>query len=868
MERLIGKIASLGLVLVLVALAVSAWVADQNTRQLVQNEGWVKHTYDVVADLDNVLLTILDAETGQRGYLLTGEKRQLQPYRAATNRIDKQFKKLASDTADNDEQQQRLPELRAAIDERFRWLDETMALRDPGGQEADQAARLAHEKQLMDRVRRLVADMRRRELDLLAQRMKSSSDSFRMTRAMFVTTAAATMALVLLTHVLLRRDFTGRRRAEAERESLTGYNRLLLESTGEGIYGLDLSGKCTFVNRAAARLLGAEAESIIGADMHALSHHSRADGSAYPVEECPIYRVFHTGIGGRDDQEVFWRSDGTSFPADYSAFPLVKSGVVEGAVVTFSDVTSRKQAEAELLAAKEAAEHANLAKSQFLANMSHELRTPLNAVILYSELLQEESQDHGVEQFIPDLEKIRAAGKHLLALVNGVLDLSKVEAGKMDTYLETFDLKTLVMEVTGMVRPLVDKKNNQLEVRIADDAGAMHADLTKLRQSLFNLLSNACKFTERGTVTLTVDRHHETSSDTSGDTIVFQVIDTGIGMRPDELAKLFQPFTQADASTTRRFGGTGLGLAITKRFCQLMGGDVEVESTAGQGSTFTIRLPAHPLAGQHAALAETASVASGEDGPIVLVIDDDPAARDVLARYLARDGLRVETAADGDEGLRKAKQLSPQAIILDVVMPGTDGWTVLAELKADARLEAIPVIMLSMVEDKNQGFMLGASEYLTKPVDRRQLLAVLRRFRPLQPAAPALIIDDDEAMRDVLRKMLEKDGWMVAEAENGQAGLELVSKHPPALVILDLVMPEMDGFEFAEALRKEPAWRSIPIIVLTSKDLTGDERRWLNGRVDRIIQKGGSNREELLTEVKTLVGSLTERTIASEPHDA
>jgi signal transduction histidine kinase/CheY-like chemotaxis protein len=492
-------------------------------------------------------------------------------------------------------------------------------------------------------------------------------------------------------------------------------------------------------------------------------------------------------------------------------------------------------------------------KSEFLANMSHELRTPLNAIIGYSEMLQEDAADLGAEQFTDDLKKINAAGKHLLELINAVLDLSKIEAGKMELYLESFDVAALVQDIAAVIQPLAAKNDNRVDVRCPDGIGSMHADLTKVRQTLFNLLSNACKFTERGAVSLAVTRDARDSQDW----LVFSVSDTGIGMTPEQLAKLFEAFTQADAATTRRFGGTGLGLALSRRLCRMMGGDVTVESASGRGSTFTVRLPARVVDAVEAAAEEPAPPAEPVDRVppgvgTVLVIDDEAAVRDLMQRFLTKEGFRVVTAAGGEEGLRRARELRPDAITLDVMMPGMDGWAVLSALKADRDLADIPVVMLTIVDDKNLGYALGAADYLTKPIDRERLVAVLGKHRRDRPV---LVVDDDVEIRQLLRRMLEPAGYAVVEAENGRVALKHLREGPPSVILLDLMMPEMDGFEFVAEFRRHEDWRGVPIIVITAKDLTREDRERLNGYVQKILLKGAHGRDELLAEVRELVAT-------------
>jgi GAF domain-containing protein/CheY-like chemotaxis protein len=487
-------------------------------------------------------------------------------------------------------------------------------------------------------------------------------------------------------------------------------------------------------------------------------------------------------------------------------------------------------------------------KSEFLANMSHELRTPLNAIIGYSEMLQEEAEDQHAESFIPDLRRIHAAGKHLLELINAVLDLSKIEAGKMELYLESFEVAPLVGDVVAVLEPLAQKNANRVVVECAPDIGAMRADLTKLRQALFNLLSNACKFTERGTVSLTVTRH----AMGDGDAISFAVSDTGIGMTPQQMARLFEEFGQADASTTRRYGGTGLGLALSRRLCRMMGGDITVTSQAGRGSTFTIRLPAEVTEAKRDATVTPPREPAPAGSSVVLVIDDDGSVRDLMSRFLGKEGFRVITATGGEEGLRLARELRPDVVTLDVLMPGMDGWSVLAALKADAELADIPVVMLTMLDDRNLGYALGAADYLTKPIERERLVAVLARYRP---DLPVLVVDDDPDFRDLARRMLEREGYTVTEAANGRAALDRLREGVPGVVLLDLMMPEMDGFDFVVAARSEPAWRSVPIVVITAKDLSAEDHERLNGYVARVLQKGALSRETLLGEVRDLVAA-------------
>ncbi|MGE3538741.1 MAG: response regulator [Candidatus Tectimicrobiota bacterium] len=627
--------------------------------------------------------------------------------------------------------------------------------------------------------------------------------------------------------------------------------RLLLNSTAEAIFGIDLEGRCTFSNAACVRLLGyANPQDFLGKDMHALIHHTQADGTSYPVQSCPIYNVIRQGTGTHTDDEVLWRADGSSFAVEYWSYPIRDNDHIVGAVVTFIDITARKATETELRLVKEAAESANQAKSQFLANMSHELRTPLNAVILYSELLQEEAEDAGVRQFIPDLEKIRTAGKQLLAIINDVLDFSKIEAGKMELHAETFDIREMIQEVTSTIEPLLREKDNALTVTCRTASSSMHSDLTKVRQILFNLLSNATKFTEHGRIELAVS--HDTVA--GSDWVTVTVTDSGIGMSPEHQSKLFQTFSQADASTTRKFGGTGLGLAITKRLCDMLGGTISVTSTPGQGSTFRVQLPVIllPASLPEALEASAPLLNSADAASTVLVIDDDPVVHDVMRRFLDGEGFRVVTAASGAEGLQLARQLHPAMITLDVLMPRMDGWAVLAQLKATPELADIPVIMLTIIDDKNFGYMLGAAEYMTKPIDRHRLAAVLQKYRRDQRPCSVLVIESEHTTRRLLRRLFKQQGWTVREARHERRALACLDELPPTLIVLNMMMPQLDGFAFLDSVRQREDWRAVPIIVLTSQDLTTSERQRLQGAVEKVLQEGTYSREELLREVSRL----------------
>ena len=493
-------------------------------------------------------------------------------------------------------------------------------------------------------------------------------------------------------------------------------------------------------------------------------------------------------------------------------------------------------------------EAASQLKSQFLANMSHELRTPLNAIIGVTEMMLEDAQDLKRDDDIEPLERVLRSGRHLLNLINDILDLSKIEAGKMDLHPETFSLAMLSSDVVKTIETLAIKNGNKVVLECPDSIGSIYADQIRLRQVLLNLLSNANKFTEKGTVRVTVQRELRQGEDW----IEVAVTDTGIGMTPEQLSRLFSDFVQADASTTRKYGGTGLGLAISRRLCQMMGGDIFVTSEMGQGSIFRLSLPAKcgetalPVPVRPAAVVRPAVVASRET--VVLVIDDDQSVLDITERFLSRKGFKVVTADNGHDGLRLARELRPDAITLDVMMPQLDGWTVLAAIKGDPELADIPVIMMTIIDDRTRGYALGAADYLIKPVNRETLSAALRAASGTG-GHKVLVVDDDDLMRSGIAKILMREGWEVVEAENGRAALECLQQLQPDVIMLDLMMPEMDGFEFLNAMRLRPEWRDIPVLVVTAKDLSASERDELNLHVERVVYKGSAALAELLSEI-------------------
>jgi GAF domain-containing protein/DNA-binding response OmpR family regulator/anti-sigma regulatory factor (Ser/Thr protein kinase) len=493
-------------------------------------------------------------------------------------------------------------------------------------------------------------------------------------------------------------------------------------------------------------------------------------------------------------------------------------------------------------------------KSQFLASMSHELRTPLNAIIGVTEMLREDAE--ALKQDVEPLDRVLGAGRHLLALINDILDLSKIEAGRMELHLESFPLAPLIEDVAKTIEPMAAKNGNRMVMACPPDLGTIHADQIRFRQALLNLASNANKFTEKGTVTI--------AAQAQPTEITVAVTDTGIGMTEEQMGRLFQEFSQADASTTRKYGGTGLGLAISQHFCRMMGGDITVESQPGKGSTFTIRLPRivqseEVLASQGRAGArpEPAHPIAGEaEEPLILVVDDDATVRELVVRHLERAGFAAVAARGGQEGLRLVRELRPAVVTLDIMMPDLDGWTVLAAIKGDPALASIPVLLMSIVDEKNRGYALGAADYLVKPVDRSKLVETLTAICG-STAGHVLLVDDDEVVRRSVRQALEPIGWKVTGAENGQVAVDSLTAACADVIILDLMMPEMDGFEFMDKLRGRPDWQDIPVVVITAKDLTEEDRDRLNGGVERIIQK--SDRDEMLRQLSRAISRCVKR---------
>jgi PAS domain S-box-containing protein len=644
-------------------------------------------------------------------------------------------------------------------------------------------------------------------------------------------------------------DISDRKRAEqAMAESEKNLTAMMASSPiGASIVGSDSIIK--FTNSRMGELVGRPAEELIGAPA-SISYAS-------PEQRMDLLAVYEQDGQVRDHETLFQRADGSTFWALVSLYPTEYRG--EPALIGWAyDITEKKETEETLEAARAEAEAGNRAKSEFVANMSHELRTPLNAIIGYSEILVEDAEEQNVLEFVPDLQKISGAGRHLLMLINGILDLSKIEAGKMDIFLEEFDIASTVEDVKAVVQPLIDANRNSIRLNIGKNLGSMYSDQTKVRQNLINLLSNASKFTDRGRITLTASRVRRSgkAGESKEDWIKFRIRDTGIGMTEDQTERLFQAFTQADSSTTRNYGGTGLGLTITRHFCDMLGGEVEVESVLGEGSVFTLYLPAKSAAedgidaGDYVTIIDPAASA-----PIktVLAIDDDRSIHKFLDEALVHEGYRVIHALGGEEGLRLAREVRPDVITLDIIMPKDDGWTVLSQLKNDADLKRIPVVLLTVLGDAEMGYALGAADYLTKPIDSDALLDALARHTHPDGPASILVVDDDPSTRNMLRRTLEREGLPVRLAGDGKEALEQIKEMAPTLILLDLLMPVKDGFDVMAELQNNPDWSQIPVVIITAKDLTSDEIRMLDGKVEKIFKKGAYDRRALLEMVRARV---------------
>jgi signal transduction histidine kinase/CheY-like chemotaxis protein len=503
----------------------------------------------------------------------------------------------------------------------------------------------------------------------------------------------------------------------------------------------------------------------------------------------------------------------------------------------------------EMETARDEARDASDQKTKFFANMSHELRTPLNAILGYGEMLYEDCEDLGYDDLLPDLKKITSSGSHLLSLINNILDLSKIEAGKMELFITSFEIENMIQTIKDVSEPLAAKNDNGFVINLDGAMGSMSQDETKLRQCLTNFLSNGFKFTKNGTVTLDV------KSRLDGDTefIDFAVIDTGAGMSAEGVAKVFEEYTQAERSTSANYGGTGLGLPISKKFAEMMGGDVVVTSEEGAGSVFTLSVP-RECPEYNEDEVDSNVINLDADDNLVVLVDDDVAMHDLIKRTISKLNLTLIGATNSEKGMELIREVKPKLILLDVLMPGRDGWSLLKECKTDTELKDIPVIMISQLNQSNLAASLGANDYLTKPIDRTHFVNTIQRLLGTGGKdQKVLVIDDDKDVRELLSRLLKDAGYRPIDARDGKEGLER-TKDEPALIILDLEMPRMDGFEFLDNYIKDVSEeKRAPVLVFSGKDLTDVQEDLLKERVVGLVKKDDVSMDNLSKMIQGIV---------------
>jgi len=649
----------------------------------------------------------------------------------------------------------------------------------------------------------------------------------------------------------LQAEIAERERAQLELEREQFLSRTLMDNVPDRIYFKDAEGRFLRNNKAHLKAFGlTDPKDVVGKTDFDFFTHEHAQ-QALDDEQ----KIIQTGVPLTTEEKETW-ADGTESWALTTKMPLRdERGNVVGTFGISHDITERKLAEQETRRARDAAEGANRAKSEFLANMSHELRTPLNSVIGFANILLKNKPGNLRSNDLTFLDRILSNGKHLLQLINQILDLSKVEARKIELEWSQVSLAKMVPEVLAQFESQVRGRDVKLVQDLPPGLDLVRADSVRLKQVVINLVGNALKFTEKGTVTVRVVAEPETHQPRRID-----VADTGIGIPPDKLAKVFEAFQQADTTTERKYGGTGLGLTISRALCKLMGFELSIESELGKGTTFSIRIPAQsevvsagsaapatPAVTEASAPASSRQLSEVINGPhkLVMVIDDELDARLLLSHLLEECGCRVITADSGRAALKCARDFRPDLILLDLMMPEMNGWQVLESLKRDPEVSGIPVAIASVVASEKRGTLLGAIDVLQKPISHEDVQRVLFRL----PHAKVLVVDDSESDRLLMKSVLEGDGAEVQTANHGREAFEVLKYFSPDLIVLDLMMPEMDGITFLERLRNGPRHSQLPVVITSAKDLTEEERSRINQHAQAILRKA----DDLASDLKRLL---------------
>jgi PAS domain S-box-containing protein len=825
--------------LAVLIISVAATLLFRSIQELVHTRTMVDHTNLVIRTIDEILTNVEEGESRERGYVISGNRRFLA---GSSNRdaIEGALKSLDTLVSDNEEQHRDLPLLTDLAHRRLGRIDSVIGIRATGGFSA--AASMISTgagASMSDSIRALTDAMKGREFELLDHRSATERVTLRRTAVVAATGILLAALLFGVAVVLIRRTLlalSASRRSAMQAEAL-------LQSTSDGVYGIDHEGRVTFMNTSMAETLGFTAAEVIGRNAHDLLHHTTIKGSVYQVSDCPIYKALNQGEAVRLENEIIWRKDGTSMPVEYVVSPI-RGSRRPGVVVSFRDIADRQRVDAALREGKLAAESANRAKSDFLARMSHELRTPLNSVIGFANVLLRNKGNNLRPQDLTYVERIQKNGVSLLGLINDILDLSKIEAGRVEIDREAVDLAPMIQDLTSQFETHVASKSIQLGATVPEHLAPIETDAGKLRQILSNLIANAIKFTERGEVRVVVTADGQRRPQT------IAVSDTGIGIPAGRMEAIFDPFEQAEKSTTRKYGGTGLGLPISRSLCHLLGYDLTVSSRAGEGSTFVIDLrpSAADLAGsQDVQPTSDAAIASGEvilRDRLVLIIDDDADARTLIAHQVAALGGRSAGAATGVDGIRLAREMKPDLITLDLLLPGMDGREILGVLRVDDALSRIPVVVVSIVARDHGRNLAGAVTALSKPLDRNALTSALKHALGL---GRVLVVDDDPDTRELLANyVFEAGAAEVRTASGGTAAARQLGEFKPDLVVLDLMMPEGDGeVVLAAVAERAEAGHQTQVIIVTSKELSAGEIRRFELATLGVLRKGAALEAEL-----------------------